>query len=240
MATSAPVAHTIMFSDLQHAKQGQHIQVDAEEAHHAAKVKRVRPGERLGLLDGCGHTATGILIAVTGSKARPGLDIEIEQINTAEPINPNLEVYTALPKGDHLDRMIDQLTQLGVSTFRPLLCERSQRKPETVRTEKLTRIASEAMKQCRRPWALKIEDPIPFHKAVGDPDAVIADATGDAWDRNIDSAPRTVILIGPEGGWSDQERAEFADSPARIRRFGPFVLRIEAAAAASSAMVMGI
>ncbi len=215
------------------------IGVDGDEAHHAVRVKRVRPGERIGLLDTQGTSALGTLVSVGGSRSKPLLSIELQQIEREEPIAPCVELYAALPKGDRLDRMIDQLTQLGVTRYRPLLCEHAQRKPETLRVDKLQRIVEEAMKQCRRAWRLEIGDPIPLGDAIADPDAFVADASGDVWVSARDSGARRVIMVGPEGGWSNTERDLFVDTGVRVRRFGMFVMRIEAAASAASAIAMG-
>jgi 16S rRNA (uracil1498-N3)-methyltransferase len=228
-----------MFSDLAQTQAGQRIEIAGPEAHHTARVKRVRPGERIGMLDGIGCAGSGILHSVGGSKSSPVLLIDLESHEMQAPITPHIEVYAALPKGDRLDRMIDQLAQYGVRVFRPLICDRSQRKADSARPDKLGRIADEAIKQCRRAWGMQIGEPIAFKDAVGDPDAIIADASGPCWDAQRDAAPRSVLLIGPEGGWSPKERDLFGATGLPVRRFGLFVLRIEAAASAASAIVLG-
>jgi 16S rRNA (uracil1498-N3)-methyltransferase len=231
------IQHWIMFSDLASAKHNECCEMLDEEAHHALKVKRVRLHDTVGVLDGQGHHATATVTQIAGSRSKPTLTIQIEQIQSFAPIAPIIEIFAALPKGDRLDRMIDQLAQLGVSTFRPLLCERSQRKPSTIRPEKLERIATESTKQCRRPWAIQINDPIPFADAINDPDAVVADAAGIPWNPST-ASQRTAILIGPEGGFSPAERALMSATGVPLVRFGLFVLRIESAAAAASAIVL--
>lgn len=238
MPEHAQLAHCVMFSDLAHAKAGDMVEITGDEAHHAARVKRVRPGERIGLLDAQGRIGTGTLSTVTGSRSKPILQIQLDSCDLCPPTQPVVEVYAAMPKGDRLDRMIDQLTQLGVSRFRPLLCEHTQRKTETTRPDKLERIVIEAMKQCRCAWPLEIADPIPLEEAIRDPDAVIADASGPLWDAKRDAAPRRVILIGPEGGWSNTERELFVETKASVRRFGIFIMRIEAAASAAAAIAI--
>ncbi len=238
MPTDDPIAHCVLFSDLSRVKIGDPIEVAGQEAHHAARVKRVRPGERIGLLDGEGHHASGTLQSVGGSRSNPVLDIRVDHWEQTAPISPVVEVAAALPKGDRLDRMIDLLAQIGVTRYCPLICDRSQRRAETVRPDKLMRISDEAMKQCRRPWRMEIGEPIAFESAIQDPAAVVADASGPVWCGAADFSSRTLILVGPEGGWSNAERQVFVDTQARVRRFGLFVLRIEAAAAAASAMVI--
>jgi len=239
MLASDAIAHCVVFSDLVHCTVGQLIEIDGDEAHHAVRVKRVRLGERLLLLDGEGHSGTGILESITGSRSKPLLSIKLGGVERSESISPIVEVWAALPKGDRLDRMIDQLTQLGVSQFRPMICDRSQRKPDSVRLDKLARIADEAMKQCQRPWRLKIGDPVRFDEAIGDSDAIVADAAGDVWGSGGDPKARIVILVGPEGGWSNTERSRFVEVGVPLRRFGRHVLRIEAACSAAAAIVLG-
>jgi len=242
MPTEHPIHHHVWFSDLGVLDSGASFQLVGQEAHHAARVKRIRTHEQIGILDGQGRIGIGIVREIAGPKSKPSITIELRTINTFDPITPAVEIWSALPKGDRLDRMIDQLAQLGVSTFRPLICDRSQRKPETIRQDKLERIAIEAAKQCHRPWNLKIDDPIAFADAIADPDVVLADASGDPWP-GLGTGPggsntRIVLLIGPEGGWSDAERAQIVATGVGMIRFGLFVLRIEAAACAASSVVL--
>jgi 16S rRNA (uracil1498-N3)-methyltransferase len=237
MSNQRHITHHVMFSDLQQAAAGDSIEISAQEAHHAVRVKRVNINDQVGVLDGQGRIASGNIRSIAGSKSKPTISIELNQIRLFGPITPRVEIFAALPKGDRLDRMIDQLSQLGVSAFTPLICNRSQRKPETIRPEKLERIAIEASKQCHRPWALEINDPVAFPDAIQDPDAILADASGNAIDPSI-TRSRYVILIGPEGGWSDSEKEMITATGLPIIRFGLFVLRIEAAACAASANVL--
>jgi len=236
MSNRHHIEHTIAFSDLAGAKPGEGIEIIGDEAHHAARVKRVRVGDQIRLLDGQGRIGCGQVREIVGSRSKPRLIVDLTEINTYPPITPIVEIWSALPKADRLDRMIDQLTQIGVTRFRALICDRSQRKPETVRPEKLTRIALEACKQCHRPWSLDIGDPIGFDQAIQDPDALLADASGEPLAAGR-VPERVVVLIGPEGGWSDAERAKFGATGRGGIRFGLFVFRIESAACAISSVM---
>ena len=230
-----------MFSDLAAADPSSPIQIQGPEAHHAVRVKRIRAGERVRLLDGIGSIATGILTEIVGSKSRPAITIELETIVYHSKPSPAVEIWSALPKGDRLDRMIDQISQIGISTYRPLLCDRSQRKPETIRLEKLQRIAQEASKQCQRPWTLEFGEPIPFAQALDHPGVILADASGGAFHDHQDARTTTdptIILIGPEGGWSDAERSRFGATSVPVCRFGSYILRIEAAACSAGSIVL--
>jgi len=237
MSKAHQIHHSIAFSDLEAQVPGSVVQIDGHEAHHAVRVKRVRVGDHIRLLDGQGRIASGVVRDIGGSKSKPRFDLELRCIDTYPPITPVVEVYSALPKADRLDRMIDQLTQIGITTYRPLVCDRSQRKPATIRPDKLARIATEASKQCHRPWGLDIGDPIAFDDAISDPDALLADASGDPIG-NSSARARTVVLIGPEGGWTDRERELADERGVQTVRFGLFIFRIETAACAISSVVL--
>lgn len=232
-----PIQHYFMFSDLRSVPINEAFEIIGPEAHHAARVKRIRTNEQVGILDGQGHIAGGFVRSITGSKSKPTIMIELSSIEYFDPPTPRIEVWSALPKGDRLERMIDQLSQIGVCTFRPLLCDRSQRKPETVRMDKLERIALESAKQCRRPWTIEFAEPISFADALKEPDVMLADASGTQIVQET-SRRRVVLLIGPEGGWSDGERDLIVATSVPVCRFGLFVLRIEAAACAASAILL--
>lgn len=237
MPNQQRIQHHLVFSDLKAAQLSHPIEIAGQEAHHAVRVKRIKVDDQVIVLDAQGTTAKATVAKIAGSRSKPTLILSLSSIDHHDPITPQIEIYAALPKGDRLDRMIDQLSQLGVARYRPLLCARSQRKNETVRWDKIERIALEATKQCQRPWSMTIGEPVTLHDALNDPDAIVADASG-AMDCPQLTSPRSVILIGPEGGWSDEERALITATKAPIVRFGVFVLRIEAAACSASAIVL--
>lgn len=241
MPRSDTISHTVLFSDLAAAEPSSCIQIQGPEAHHAVCVKRIRAGERVRLLDGAGSIAIGTLTQIVGSKSRPEITIQLETIVHHPKPAPAVEIWSALPKGVRLDRMIDQLSQIGISTYRPLVCDRSQRKPETIRLEKLQRIAQEASKQCQRPWTLEFGEPISFAEALDQPGVILADASGSTFpdcQTNHAFSDPTVILIGPEGGWSDAERAKIGATSVPVYRFGSYILRIEAAACSAGSIVL--
>ncbi len=228
----------MMFSDLMGLQIGHPIEIDGEEAHHAVRVKRVRPGERIGLIDGRGGYAIGTMSSVQGSRSKPVLVMDLERVGQEGAVSPKFEVWAALPKGDRLDRMIEQLTQLGVTRYRPLICERSQRKEDTVRVDKLQRVVEESMKQCRRVWQMDIGDSIQFDDALVHPGGIVADASGRHWGPGDALPPDPALIVGPEGGWSNKERDQIVETNARVCRFGMFVMRIESAAVAGASVLM--
>lgn len=232
--------HRVVFSDLAQAACGSVVSIAGQEGYHAATVKRVRIGDRVGVIDGVGHRGEGRLSSISGHKTRPTIEIEIGEIESVPRSASEVEVWTALPKGDRLETMIDQLSQIGVSRWRPLICDRSERKWEAVKREKIERVVQESAKQCDRAWFLGIGEPIAFEDAIGSCGVVVADGIGErATTLRADGTTR-VVLIGPEGGWSEPERARIAEQSVTMVRVGGHVLRLETAAIAAGTVFVNL
>jgi len=229
-----------MFSDLVGCVASQSVSIEGPEARHLAKVKRARIGETVGLLDGQGRLGIGTLTEIAGSNQRPVVTIALERIETIEPTKPSIHICTPAPKGDRLERMIDQLTQIGVASWTPLITDRSERDPASIRQDRLDRIINEALKQCIRTSALAVHEPMTIAQALSQTDsmkAIVCDDSGDSSLGPIESG-QAQILIGPEGGWSDQERATFQESSIPTRRLGVHVLRLETAAVVAASLTL--
>jgi len=138
-------------------------------------------------------------------------------------------------KGDRPEWAVQKLTELGVDRILVLRSERSVVRWEADRAvhhlERLARIAREAAMQSRRAWLPRIEGVLDVREALAEPAAVLADRGG--------RPPRmgdTVVLTGPEGGWTERERAAAGDRMA----LGPAVLRAETAAVAAAVLVVAL
>lgn len=207
--------------------------IDGPEAHHAVSVKRVRAGDAVRLFDGFGRETTAIVRAIEGTRRNPCLIVEArEPVRTTS--EPTLTVASAIPKGDRIDAMIDQLAQLGARVWHPIVCARSEQR-EVRRADKLERRAIEAAKQCGSAWALTIAAPVPAESLMG-PCVVLADASGERFEPASET-PRA-LLIGPEGGWTDEELERARDAGTTVARFGRYTMRIETAAVAAAAIVL--
>jgi len=222
------------------------IAIEGEQARHAVRVRRMEPGERLVLMDGAGGLADAVVEGSdkNGPQASWRLLTRVIQYHRHPPPDPAVHVLCPAPKGDLLETMIDQLSQVGAASWRPLDTQRSEREPRPGKVERLTRIAHEAAKQCGRPWFLGLESGIPFDAAIRLPNAVLADADGQpATDVLSRLAAGSLaggihVLVGPEGGFSDAERSLARESGLARVSLGPHVLRIgTAAVVAASAFV---
>jgi 16S rRNA (uracil1498-N3)-methyltransferase len=206
------------------------VELPADEAAHGLKVLRLRVGDQLRLADGDGRAGVGTVVAAE----KRSLRVAVEAVEVIpDPPAAQLAVAVAAPKGDRLADLVRGLTELGVGRIAFLATERSER--DAVNLERLRRIAAEALKQCRR-GRLPQLGPI---LAPGDlprqgARVILLDCAGQA-PRPGSPAP-TWLAIGPEGGWTDAERAALVSAGAEPVRVATPVLRIETAALAAAAV----
>lgn len=180
-------------------------------------------------------------------KSRQGeweVELEVTSVATQERAAPRIEVFAAAAKGERLEEMIDGLSQVGANLYRPLLARRTVVDPREGKMNRLRRVAAESLKQCGRGWLLEIEDAITFADAIKPtPGTVVlaADASGGPLPAAAAvKAERVVLLVGPEGGFSDEEFSQLKAAGVTLFCFAPHVLRVETAAVVGAAMVRAL
>lgn len=213
------------------------IVVEGEEARHAQRVKRVREGEAVFILDGRGTRLRGE-VARTGRS----LAVRVLERDSLAPLQPAIRVCSPPPKGPRLGALVDALSQVGAAAWSPLETSRAGKGLTESRRRRLDRVAVESAKQCGRPWLLEIGEAATWAQAMErlkSRDAgsvVIADTSGAAYratgEDDID------ILIGPEGGFTEAEQQEAAEAGAKRCAFGPHTMRMELAAPVAAAIVL--
>ncbi|MBU6412436.1 MAG: 16S rRNA (uracil(1498)-N(3))-methyltransferase [Planctomycetes bacterium] len=216
--------------------------VTGDEAHHAIRVKRLETGDPIACFDGRGTLVQG-RVANTAKLPRTGewsLQIEVTSRHIAPRPSPHIECWTALPKGGRATEMVEGLSEVGAAFWAPLHTARSIVEPGDHKLAKLQRAAVEAGKQCGRPWLLDIGEggdlPAATQNVPSGGVVLVADGSGDSLPERI--PPWVRILIGPEGGWSDEEMAWFTAQGLSKVRFGPHIMRLETAAVAAAAIVI--
>lgn len=213
------------------------VQLDADESHHARRVLRMEIGEKIELFDGHGCRATGELLSWSG-----GATIRLHTATHSPRICPRLDVAVTIPKGPRADEMVSQLSQLGVDRLIPLRAERAVVDPRQTKLEKFSRASIESAKQCGRDYLMEIASPGEMEKLLReDYDVKLIAAPGGGGGEELESrlkqAQRVLVLIGPEGGWTDDEREAAVSSGAAAWSLGSHILRIETAACAAAAVI---
>lgn len=219
---------------------GQELVVRGDEAQHAARVKRTEPGERVDVLNGLGMLASG-LVSQTRKDRRSGeweLVLAIDAVQQLQPERPALAVFTPAPKGSRLEGMVDQLSQVGASSWSPLITERTVVEPRGGKLERIERVAMESAKQCGRAWAMTVGPGLRLGDVPMGPDVIVADASGPPYVARPGRIESVTLLVGPEGGWSPNELAQLRQRGCVVARFGAHVMRIETAAPIAASIVL--
>lgn len=215
--------------------------LDGEEARHAATVRRLRAGERLVLSDGAGAMARCVVEDVQAGRD-PLLTLAVEEHWTEEPPALRVLVAQALAKGDRGELAVELATEAGVDAIVPWRAARSVAKWEDGgRGDKaLARwraTARAAAKQARRAHVPDVTEPVTTGELAG----LVATMSlaivleSDVPDRLTDlPLPGTgdlLLVVGPEGGITDDELRALTGAGARAVRLGTTVLRTSTAAA---------
>lgn len=200
--------------------------LDDEDDRHLRRVLRLRPGDALTVADGrggwrpCRLTAEGVAAdGPVGHRPAP---------------TPPVTVAVAVPKGERPEWMVGKLTELGVDRIVVLATGRGVVRWEGERAARhlgrLARVARAAAGQSRRCTLPVLEGPVPPAELLG-PSVAMADPDGGPLDLTTPT-----VLVGPEGGWDDDEAA----LAARRVRLGDGVLRTETAAVTAAALLTGL
>lgn len=219
---------------------GATVTLDADQARHATRVLRLSEGDPVQLIDG-----RGTLAKATLTRADNPTTCTIVSINHIPAPSPRIELATAIPKGPRADAMVNDLAQLGTDVLLPLITKRSVVVPRDKKLERFAKAASEAGKQSGNAHFMQIDPPVAFAdalrceaelKLIADPYAEpITDLP-----MRLNSVSTARILIGPEGGLTDEEHAQAIGAGFIPWRFSPHILRIETAAAAAVAVLRHI
>lgn len=216
------------------------LQLSDEEASHAARVMRARVGDSIELFDGRGNQADATIQSI--DKRNCVVTASAPRAIDREPAR-QLHFGIAFPKPERAKEMIERLTELGVHQITPIVCQRTQRGPTDSVLSKLRRIVVESSKQCERNLLMTIDDPLPFSTYVGDPRegaSWIAHPTGHSIQSmlvSLGNEARVNVLIGPEGGFSDDEVQLAMDSGYEPAGLGKRIYRIETAATVVAALL---
>ena len=219
-----------------------HAEIVGDDARHLTRVLRVEAGQRYEISD---NHAVYLAEIETARKERV-IFRTLEKLPVVEP-PVHMTLCAAIVKFDHFEWMIEKATELGVSRIVPMISVRTERgldKAASKRLERWRRIGLEASQQSRRAHLPEIAEPARWRDALETPAAYCyaldenttnpLPAAFPAERRRDDSV---ALLIGPEGGWTEEERAEFTAAGWAAVSLGPSILRAETAALAALAVV---
>lgn len=190
-----------------HRRDGNHYIMDADESHHCLRVLRMKEGEVISFTDGAGMMFNGLLRI----RSKNEVQVEVEKEIKGKDHQPSLHIAIAPTKNaDRFEWFLEKAVEIGVGTITPLLCERSERK--NIRTDRLEKITVSAMKQSMRTWLPRINEMVPFEVFIRDlqPDRnnLFIAWCGEPAEHLLRipaPEPASLVMIGPEGDFSDNE-----------------------------------
>ncbi len=202
-------------------------------------VLRKQPGDEIEIFDGQGNSAQATIVSCKKSKAV----VEVGQLLSSATVESQLIIASAVPKGDRIRWMIEKLTELGVGQFVPLQTDRGIVHPGAGKMTKMEQTVIAACKQSGRNDLMQIQPTVSlatlFDEAwVKDCQTAIAHVTADGVSQSLTELKRdakTLMLIGPEGGFTEDEVEQARVQGATMIGLGPNILRMETAAMAVAA-----
>ena len=200
------------------------ITLSSDEARHL-KVKRHYENERVCVFDGKGKVGVGKIV----DKDK----VEISEVKEF-PREDSLIIAAAVPKGERFDFMLQKLTELNVSIIIPMRTKNSVVLPKNIARYK--RILLEACKQCKRAWTPELKNLTEFSSVIKEKadNKLILDQGGS---KLKEIKGKTLVLIGPEGGFTEEEIKD-AESKGFVRvSISKNTLRTETAAIAIAAII---
>jgi 16S rRNA (uracil1498-N3)-methyltransferase len=219
-----------------------HAGIEGEEARHLTRVLRVEPGQRYEISDN-----RNVYLAEIETARKEQVTFRTLEKLPPEPERVHITLAMALIKFDHFEWTIEKATELGVEEIVPVETVRSERGLERAaakRLERWRRIALEASQQSRRARLPEVAEPESLAAVLSrtaDYRLVLDEQPGGAslsaaLPAHRAASDQVALLVGPEGGWTPEERARFAPALWTPVSMGSLILRAETAAIAALAV----
>jgi 16S rRNA (uracil1498-N3)-methyltransferase len=214
------------------------------EGRHAGAVRRLRPGERIDVGDGAGLVAECVVVAHSGA----GLELAVQARRVVPRPDPLITIVQAIPKGDRGELAVEEMTEVGVDRIVPWAAARcvpvwrAERGARSLARWRTT--AREAAKQSRRAWIPEVTE------LASTPDVTqlltkaacaIVLEPGAAQSLGQLTSPESgdlAVIVGPEGGITDEENEAFRAAGATPAGLGPTVLRTSTAGTVAAAVLL--
>lgn len=232
---------TRVFVDLPLAP-GARVSLPEDAAAHLVRVLRLREGEACVLFNGDGHDYDATLAAAT----KRGVDAEVTGVRAIDNESPlRIVLLQGIARGEKMDLILQKATELGVAAIAPVFADRTEVRLDGDRLDKrMAHWRSVVVSACEQSGRARIPELLPARNLAEAAAALPANALKLTLDPQGEhrsesmTAPASmpvVIGIGPEGGWSEKDRAVLRDHGFTGLRLGPRVLRTETAGLAAIA-----
>jgi len=220
-----------------------HAEISGQDARHLTRVLRVEAGQRYEISD----NRNVYLAEIETARKEHVIFRTIEKLAAEEP-PLRVILCAAIIKFDRFEWMIEKATELGAAQIAPFIAVRTEKgldKAAHKRLERWRRIGIEASQQSRRAHLPEVSEPVKLAEALAihaahryalDENPAAPPLAG-ALPAQLNSDDSVALLIGPEGGWTEDEREEFSAAGWQPVSLGSLILRAETAAVAALAVI---
>jgi len=219
-----------------------HAQITGADAHHLTRVLRVETGQKFEISDN-----SNVYLAEVESARKDLVSFAILEPVEVAQAHLRTRLFVSLIKFERFEWMLEKATELGVEQVTPLETDRSEKGLEQAAGKRLprwNRIAREASEQSRRARLPEIDSPMKLEEALrcaAEHRFALDEAEGrgilSAIPAEVQSGAQVLVLAGPEGGWTDRERAVIVAAGWTPVSLGDTILRAETAAIAALAIL---
>jgi 16S rRNA (uracil1498-N3)-methyltransferase len=222
--------------------EGEEIALERDQANYLVNVLRLKRGDGVLLFNGRDGEWKGVLT----DESRKSASVAVGARTRAQPQAGDLDFLFAPLKHARLDYLVQKAVEMGASRLRPVLTRHTQ--VARVNLERMRQNVIEAAQQCGVLAVPEVAEPVDFEAALADEGRLLVFCDEDADVKDpvaaLAGAPRggpMAILTGPEGGFSEQERARLLKRANVVRlSLGPRILRADTAAVAALALVQAV
>lgn len=228
------------------------VLISGQDARHLASVLRAKPGDRIIAADGRGQAWIAVLDRVAPDEVTALLAEPLAETN--EP-SVRITVAQGLPKGDKMETVIQKGTEIGAVRFIPFVSARTvvqlDGRKEAKRIERWTRIAKEAAEQAHRGVVPEVTPVLSWRELldqVGSYGAAFLcyekEGTLDfrrqleQWKARSGGNPDLLLIVGPEGGFAEEEVRAAEEAGCRTISLGKRILRTETAALVGTSCIL--
>ena len=217
--------------------EGATVELDARQANYLGNVMRLGTAAELLVFDG----RSGEWLARIAEAAKKRMTLMVERRTREPEAIPDVWLAFAPVKRTQTDWLVEKATELGAARLLPVMTQRTV--AERVKLERLQAIAVEAAEQCGRTMLPEIDEPVSLKQLLAEREPgrrlYFADESGGDPPAKTFAPGPAMILVGPEGGFTDQEREAIRAAPnVAAISLGPRILRAETAALAALAAWM--
>lgn len=221
---------------------GAEFALEKDQGHYLVHVLRLVSGDTVALF----NTRDGEWVCYITTVTKKSVEVRVERNTSAVKPPPDIDYLFAPLKHARLDYMVQKATELGARRLRPVITQRTI--AERVNLERMKANAIEAAEQCNLVFVPEVLEPLPLAKVLTnwepsrrliycDETAIIANPV----EALKSIKPPAAVLVGPEGGFTNEERAHLKSLPfVTAISLGPRIMRADTVAIAAMALVQAV